>query len=102
MPSVNQLYNEFKDQGLAVLLISFREDPGVVRRVVRERGYIAPVLLDRSGDVTGRVYGVYGPPTVYLVDGRGQLLGRAVGPRAWASPAARAFIQGLLEVHAKL
>ena len=85
MPSVNKLYNEFKGQGLAVLLISFREDPEVVRRAVRARGYVAPVLLDRSGDVTGRVYGVFGPPTAYLVDGRGRLLGRAVGPPSISS-----------------
>ena len=51
-----------------MLLIDFRESPDHVRRVVKERGYTAPVLLDVSGDVTGRVYGVWGPPTVYLVD----------------------------------
>ena len=101
MPSVNKLYEEFKGQGLAVLLVSFREDPGVVRQAVQERGYTAPVLLDQSGDVTGRVYGVFGPPTVYLVDGRGRLLGRAVGSRPWHTAAARAFIQALLEIHAK-
>ena len=33
-----------------------------------------PVVLDRSGDVTGRVYGVWGPPTLYLIDRKGQLL----------------------------
>lgn len=101
LPSVNEIYGEFRSRGLNVLLISFREDPNVVRRAVRERRYIAPVLLDRSGDVTGRSYGVFGPPTLYVVDGKGQLLGRAVGPRAWGSPAARAFIQSLLERYAK-
>ena len=98
MPSVNKLYGEFRSRGLNVLLISFREDASAVRRAVRERGYIAPVLLDRSGDVTGRSYGVFGPPTMYVVNGHGQLLGRAVGPRAWESPAARAFVQSLLEI----
>ncbi len=101
LPSVNKLYSEFKSRGLEVLLISFREDPSVVRRAVRERRYIAPVLLDQSGDVTGRVYGVFGPPTVYIVDRQGQLLGRAVGPRPWESPAARTFIQSLLETSVK-
>ena len=96
MPSVNALHRELRDQGLEVLLINFRESPDRVRRVVKERGYTAPVLLDASGDVTGRVYGVWGPPTIYLVDRAGRLVGRAVGRRDWSTPAARALLQELL------
>jgi hypothetical protein len=96
LPSVNALYREFRSQGLEVLLIDFRESPDHVRRVVKERGYVAPVLLDESGDVTGRVYGVWGPPTIYLVDRAGRLVGRAVGGRDWNSPAVRTFVRELL------
>jgi hypothetical protein len=64
-----------------------------VKRTVAERGYTAPVLLDASGDVTGRVYGVFGPPTVYLVDRGGRLVGRMVGGGAWSGAAAREFIR---------
>lgn len=96
MPSVDALGREFKGQGLEVLLITFRESPAHVRRVVKERGYTSPVLLDQSGDVTGRVYGVWGPPTVYIVDRAGRLVGRAIGGRPWGSPAARVFIRDLL------
>ena len=78
-------------------LINFREDPDAVRKAVAERGYKPPVLLDTSGDVTGRAYGVWGPPTVYFVDRQGRLVGRVVGPRGWESPQARAFVQALVE-----
>jgi len=97
LPSVNKIYGELKDRGLEVALISFRENPDVVKRSVKERGYIAPVLLDESGDVTGRAYGVWGPPTVYFVDREGRLIGRAVGPRNWETPAARGFVRALLD-----
>jgi hypothetical protein len=97
LPSVNRAYQEFKSQGLEVLLIDFREEAEVVQKAVRERGYTAPVLLDKSGDVTGRAYGVFGPPTVFFVDRKGNLVGRAVGPRGWDSPAAKAFLRALLE-----
>ena len=96
MPSVNRLYQEWKGQGLEVTLIAFREPPALVQRVARERGYTARVLVDESGDLTGRVYGVFGPPTVYLIDRDGNLVGRAVGPRDWSTPAARGLIQSLL------
>lgn len=47
--------------------------------------------------MTGRVYGVWGPPTVHFVDREGRLVGRAVGPRNWKTPAARGFVQALLD-----
>ncbi len=96
MPSVNQLYGEYRSKGLEVLLVNFRESPAAVKRAVGERGYTAPVLLDESGEVTGRLYGVWGPPTVYLIDRQGRLVGRATGPRGWDSPQARKFIDALL------
>ena len=65
------MYGELRDKGLEVALVSFRENPELVKRTVKERGYIAPVLLDESGDVTGRVYGVWAAPTIYFVDRQG-------------------------------
>jgi hypothetical protein len=97
LPSVNRAYSEFKDKGFEVLLVDFREDAETVKKVVRDRGYVAPVILDASGDVTGKSYGVWGPPTLFFVDRKGRLVGRAIGPRGWDSPAAKAFIRGLLE-----
>jgi hypothetical protein len=99
LPSVNQIASELKGKGLELILIDFRESPDLVRRTVRERGYTARVLLDESGDTTGRAYGVFGPPTAYFVDRRGNLVGRVVGPRDWGSPAGRRFIEALLDSH---
>jgi peroxiredoxin len=96
LPSVNRLYDDLKARGLAVVMVSFRESPATVKRAVEERGYTAPVLLDASGDVTGRAYGVWGPPTVYFIDKQGRLRGRAVGPRDWDTPQARTFIEAML------
>jgi hypothetical protein len=96
LPSVNRLYQEFKGQGFEVLLVSFREAAETVKKVAGERGYVAPVLLDASGDVTGRLYGVFGPPTAYFIDRNGRLIGRIVGARDWSTPAARTFIQSLV------
>jgi hypothetical protein len=67
-----------------------------VKRTVAERGYTAPVLLDASGDVAGRAYGVFGPPTAYLVDREGRLVGRMVGGRDWRGAAARDVIRDLV------
>jgi hypothetical protein len=63
LPSVQKLYQDLRGKGLEVLLIDIREDAEQVRRTVKERGYVTPVLLDQSGDVAGPGYRVWGPPT---------------------------------------
>lgn len=101
LPSVNRLYTDLRSRGLEVLLINFQEDPELVTRTVRDRGYAAVVLIDRSGEVTGKEYGVWGPPTAYFVDRRGQLVGRVAGTRDWSGPAARTFVEALLDAGAE-
>jgi len=101
LPSVNKIYGEFKDRGLEILLVDIRENPDLVRRTVKERGYIAPVLLDQSGDVAGRQWGVWGTPTVYFIDRQGRLTGMMIGARDWTKPEARRLIQSLLELSPK-
>ena len=96
MPSVNRLHQDFKAQGFELLLISFREGPEAVRKLMNEERYTAPVLLDPSGDIAGKVYGVWGPGTKFFIDRQGQLIGRHVGPWDWNSPASRTFIRELI------
>ncbi len=81
-----------------MLLVSFREDAALVKRVARERGYVAPVLLDAGGDVTGRLYGVWGSPTAYVIDRQGRLLARLIGAHDWKSPAARRLLEEVLDL----
>lgn len=97
MPSVNELYTTLKAKGLELVMVDFREAPPLVRRTVRERGYVGRVLLDESGDTTGRVYGVFGTPTFYVIDRQGRLIGRGVGARDWASDRARELLEALVE-----
>ena len=79
------------------MLVNFQESADTVKKAAKERGYVAPVLVDGSGDVTGRIYGVWGPPTSYLVDRQGRLVGRIQGARDWAGPTARNLIKSLVE-----
>ena len=101
MPSVNRVYSEFKNQGLEVLLVDIRENPDLVKRTVQERGYVAPVVLDQSGEVSGKQWGVWGTPTAYIIDRQGRLVGMMIGSHDWSKPEAKKFIRALLKVEAK-
>ena len=96
MPSIERLHQEFKDQGLAVLAVDVGERPTLVAKFMKDFRLSFPVLLDRGSEVWSR-YGVGGLPTTILVDRRGRIVGGAIGPRDWASPAGRALIRSLLE-----
>jgi peroxiredoxin len=95
LPSINQVYREWEPKGVTVLLVDIREDREKVARAVAERGYVAPVVLDLSGEVT-EAYGVRATPTTFLVARDGTIVGRAIGPRPWTGPDARALFQALL------
>lgn len=54
-----------------------------------------PIVLDASGEMKG-AYSIVGTPTVYLLDGRGLIIGRAIGMRDWEGPKGRALLEALL------
>jgi peroxiredoxin len=92
---MNALYEEFKGRGLSLLLVNMREDAELVRQTVKKRGYTAPVLLDGNGEVSA-AYRVTGTPTVFLVDRRSEIVGRAIGRRDWAGQEGRRLLAALL------
>ena len=85
---------------MTVLLVDIREDRAKVARAVAERGYVAPVVLDLDGAVSD-AYGIHATPTTFLVARDGTIVGRAIGPRPWTGPDARALFQSLLAPPAK-
>ena len=92
---MNALYEEFKGRGFVLLLVNMGEDPEIVRRAVKARRYTAPVVLDQDREVSD-AYVVTATPTVYLLDRRLQIIGRAVGRREWSGEASRRLIAELL------
>jgi alkyl hydroperoxide reductase subunit AhpC len=92
---MNALYEEFKGRGFMLLLVNMGEDPETVHRAVKARRYTAPVLLDGDREVSD-AYVVTASPTVYIVDRRLQIIGRAVGRREWSGEAGRRLIAELI------
>lgn len=93
---MNALYEELKGRGLVLLLVNMGEDAELVRQTVKKRGYTAPVLLDANREATA-TFRVTGTPTVYLVDRRSQIIGRAIGRREWAGEKGRRLLAALLK-----
>jgi peroxiredoxin len=96
MPSMERLHQRFKDRGLVVLAIA--EDSGgaaVVAPYVKRHRLSFPVGLDPKSEVA-TLYGVWGVPSTFIIDRRGNRALFANGPRDWDGPQARTLFQSLL------
>jgi len=96
MPSMETLYQAYKDQGLVILAVSSDVQGAAVVQPFMERYRLSfPALLDPRGRVGG-MYGVRSIPTSYLLDRQGRVVSREIGARNWANAEARALIASLL------
>ena len=74
MPRVQELYNEFKDQGLEVLAVSNETAP-VVSRFLKDNTYTYPFYLDLDGSF-GEDYKVESIPVAFVIDKNGNIVFR--------------------------
>ena len=96
MPSLIDLYDEFKDKGFEILAINVGEDPKMVKRFKASQLINFPVLLDPDHSVSTK-YWVKSHPVHYLVDKQGNLHSTAVGYKNWSDRKNRKFIEELLK-----
>ena len=97
---MEKVYQADKDRGLVLLAVNIKQNKNTVQDRVELEGFTFPVLLDSSGAVTNS-YRVTGTPTVYVVNRKGETVGRAVGARSWQSEKGRAFLDSLLSQPAR-
>jgi DsbE subfamily thiol:disulfide oxidoreductase len=97
MPSIYSLYTQFKDKkGFRMVTILYRDDYQRAMAYLREHNYDFPVMVD-TGEKTARAYGVTGVPETYIMDKKGILKEKMVGPFDWASPQAVSMISDLMK-----
>ena len=96
MPStIEQVHQEFKDQGLTILAINLGEDKDELAAWVKRRKVTTTILLDPNADVA-RSYAIAYTPTVFLIDRDGRLVAKSVGVRAWTGDQGRAVLRALI------
>jgi len=97
MPTMEQLYQTYKDRGLVVLAVSQDQAPlATVRSFAEELKLSFPVWHDRDG-LVGRQYSVPGVPASYLIGRDGRIVYKALGEYDWFSPEARTTVEALLD-----
>lgn len=99
MPSLQALYDEFKDDGLVVLGVNVMEVWGGVKskEFAEQWGLTFPMV---EADFWGPPFYEIKPiPHTYLVDRKGRLIGKRAGEQDWTAPSVKALIKFLLAEH---
>ncbi|NCO84549.1 MAG: thioredoxin [Nitrospirae bacterium CG_4_10_14_3_um_filter_44_29] len=97
MPSIAKLSKHFSsNQDFIILPILFRDSPQDAVNYLKESRFNLPVLIDREGKAA-RVYGLRGIPETFIVDKKGVLRKKVIGPYEWDSPDVLALISSLLK-----
>ena len=95
MPAMERLHRSYRERGLTVLGVNFKESGPEVRAFLEKLGVSFGTVLDTDGRVSEK-YRVRGLPVTFLVDREGRLLWKAIGGREWDGPNGRAHLEEVL------
>ena len=97
MPSLEVLHRQFKEKNFVLLTISVDyEGIKPVQEFINKHQYTFPVLLDPQGE-TLDLFEVKGIPTTFLIDKKGKMDWKAIGPRDWKSVEVVSLLNLLIE-----
>ncbi len=97
MPSLEVLHQQFKERNFVLLTISVDyEGLKPVQEFINKHHYTFPVLLDSKCESLD-LFEVKGIPTTFIINKKGRMIGRAIGPRDWKSPEVVSLVNLLIE-----
>ncbi len=100
MPSIQAVYERYKDEGFTVMAISIDADPNYRQKIKRFRGDFGltfPIYVDPENRIT-RTLNTIGVPENFVLDRQGRIVKRVIGASNWDSEANRALIEELLRM----
>ena len=97
MPSMEALYQDYKDRPFIVIAINEWESEEIVFPFLGQLSVFPtfPILFDQSGDLS-KQYNVKGLPTTFIINKQGQIVYRAIGGRDFNHPEVRKILLQLM------
>jgi thiol-disulfide isomerase/thioredoxin len=94
MPSMEILYQQFKNRPFIMLAIDLQEDHEDVSAFMRRMGLTFPVGIDEGA--IGGMYGISAIPTTFIIDRKGYIIAAIAGSRNWNTRKVFSAIDALL------
>jgi len=97
MPSMQRLYEKFKGENFEILAIGIdSEGREAVAPFMRKMSLTFPALLD-PGETIRPLYGITGVPESFIIDKKGIVVEKIIGPINWATPEVFLFFKDLID-----
>jgi len=97
MPSMQRLYEKFKGGNFEILAIGIdSEGSEAVAPFMRKMNLTFPALLD-PGETIRSLYGITGVPESFIIDKKGIVVEKIIGPINWATPEVFLFFKDLID-----
>jgi len=97
MPSLEKLYQKFKDEDFQILAVSIDTmGTDVVAPFIKNHNLSFPVLIDSKGTIT-RLYRTTGVPESFIINKKGVVVQKIVGPIDWTETSVLEYFQGLIQ-----
>jgi peroxiredoxin len=94
---MQKLHQRLKGDSFEILAVSIdTQGIGAVAPFMEKHGLTFPVLIDTEG-LTKTAYNTTGVPESFIIDRKGFLVKKIIGPLDWASPEALAFFRELIQ-----
>ena len=94
MPSMQSLQRQMDKNQFIILALSVDDSWDQVNRFINQSGFELPVYADFDKKISS-LYGTYKFPETYILDKRGVVAFKVIGPTDWASPDMLAFLHKL-------
>ena len=95
MPSMENLYQRFRNQGLEILAVNVGESTNTAKDFIDLHGFSYPIMMDTNQSVA-RQYGIQYFPTTFIVDRSGTVINMSIGFKQWDTPEMIAAFELLL------
>jgi thiol-disulfide isomerase/thioredoxin len=94
MPDMEKLHQKFKNDDFAMVTINLQESASQVEQFFKDFELTFTALLDSDGAV-GAHFMINAIPTTFILDKKGIIIGKVLGPREWNSKEAFALFEHL-------
>jgi cytochrome c biogenesis protein CcmG, thiol:disulfide interchange protein DsbE len=94
-PGLIALQQRIASRNGVVLGVSIDEDQAAYQKFIRERGVNFPTYLDPSKKIATD-YGTSMWPETYVIDRKGKIARKIIGPQEWNSPEMSSYFDALL------
>lgn len=94
-PSIQKLVaSEWENEKFVFLSTLYKDDPSGAAAYMKQNGLSFPVLID-DRNMAGK-YGITGVPETFIINKKGTIAKKVIGPVDWTSPDVRDYITKLM------